>query len=90
MTITNNSGIYCIKNIINNKLYIGSAKNFRIRFNIHLSQLRKNKHHSCLEDGIIYTNTGDASRYYGIPSSNIWKCLNGQRNSLKGKHFKLI
>lgn len=204
---TNNPVIYCIKNIINNKIYIGSAKNFRIRRNLHLLQLKKNKHHSivlqrawnkygennfefieltsvlnlkdlikieqlfidelkpqynicpiansslgvkrskitrekisksqlgrkyskerklqisnrikgennpfygkkhksvtlkklrkpnkdykfiCLEDEIIFTNTGDASRYYGIPSSNIWKCLKGQRKSLKGKHFKLI
>lgn len=34
-----NSGIYCIKNLINNKGYIGSAVSFRLRFNCHRSQL---------------------------------------------------
>lgn len=39
------SGIYQIKNTINNKIYIGSAKNIRIRKNKHFSDLLKNKHH---------------------------------------------
>jgi group I intron endonuclease len=38
------SGIYQIKNIINNKLYIGSARNFRIRFNDHIHKLKRNRH----------------------------------------------
>jgi group I intron endonuclease len=40
------SGIYCIKNTVNGKLYIGSAVMFCGRFASHLSLLRKNKHHS--------------------------------------------
>lgn len=40
------SGIYKILNIIDNKIYIGSAINFRTRFNDHKKLLRKNKHHS--------------------------------------------
>lgn len=40
------SVIYGIKNIYDNKIYIGSAKNFRTRKNSHLHCLRKNKHHS--------------------------------------------
>jgi len=39
-----NSGIYKITNLVNNKIYIGSAINFRKRKNLHLWQLRKNKH----------------------------------------------
>lgn len=39
-----NSGIYCIKNKINNKKYIGRAKNIRERFSKHKRQL-KNKNH---------------------------------------------
>jgi len=39
-------GIYCIKNIVNGKIYIGSAVNVEQRFRNHKSNLRKNKHHS--------------------------------------------
>lgn len=38
------SGIYCIENLINGKKYIGSATNFKERWRIHLSDLRRNKH----------------------------------------------
>jgi len=39
-------GIYCIKNIINNKIYIGSSINIENRFKQHLSDLRNNNHHN--------------------------------------------
>lgn len=38
------SGIYKFTNIINNKVYIGSAVNLKTRRNGHLSDLRLNKH----------------------------------------------
>ena len=40
------SGIYCIINILNNKKYIGSTLNFRIRLRRHYYTLRNNKHHN--------------------------------------------
>lgn len=40
------SCIYCIKNILNNKVYIGSSVNFNKRKNLHLHYLKNNKHHS--------------------------------------------
>jgi predicted GIY-YIG superfamily endonuclease len=40
------SGIYYIKNITNNKLYIGSSKDILKRFYEHKRLLRHNKHHS--------------------------------------------
>lgn len=40
------SGVYCITNTITNKKYIGSSKNIYSRVKLHLSHLRKNKHHS--------------------------------------------
>lgn len=43
-----NSGIYHIKNTKTNKVYIGSAVNFKKRFNVHLSDLRNGKHHSSI------------------------------------------
>ncbi len=42
-------GVYQIRNLINNKRYIGSAagKGFRNRWDLHIAQLYKGKHHSC-------------------------------------------
>ena len=37
-------GIYCIKNTINNKKYIGLSRDIRRRWNEHKSDLRNNKH----------------------------------------------
>lgn len=37
-------GIYSIKNLVTNQLYIGSAININNRFRTHLCNLRKNKH----------------------------------------------
>lgn len=42
----NKSGIYMIFNTYNNKCYVGSTKNFRIRKAKHYRQLLLNKHHS--------------------------------------------
>lgn len=38
------SGIYKITNIINNKFYIGSSCNIRVRYNEHIRELLKNNH----------------------------------------------
>lgn len=40
------SGIYQIRNLVNGKRYIGSAKCFRIRWNAHRKLLRRESHHS--------------------------------------------
>ena len=42
------SVIYQIRNIANNKIYIGSAINARVRRNRHVSDLRKGTHHSII------------------------------------------
>lgn len=41
-----NCGIYCILNIANCKLYIGSSVNLSARFRKHISELRRRKHHN--------------------------------------------
>lgn len=38
------SGIYCIKNKINNKVYIGQSKHVNVRLNQHKNKLKSNKH----------------------------------------------
>lgn len=40
-----NSGIYCIKNLKENKMYIGSSKNLKNRKNEHFRKLRRGEHH---------------------------------------------
>jgi group I intron endonuclease len=40
------SGVYSITNIVNGKVYIGSAKRFNFRWNTHRSFLRRGTHHS--------------------------------------------
>ena len=39
-------GIYAIKNTVTNEKYVGSSRNIRLRYKIHLSQLKKGEHHS--------------------------------------------
>ena len=38
------SGVYCIKNDINDKVYVGKAKNLANRWERHKSKLLKNNH----------------------------------------------
>ena len=40
------SGIYQIRNLVNNKIYIGSSKNLSTRFYRHRHFLKRNKHHA--------------------------------------------
>lgn len=42
----NESGIYAIRNCIDQRIYIGSAIQFRKRRDKHFNELKKNKHHS--------------------------------------------
>src|SRR5690606_19704596 len=42
----NKAGVYQIVNLKNGKIYIGSAKCFKVRANQHLKSLRENKHHN--------------------------------------------
>jgi group I intron endonuclease len=46
--LTNASGIYQIKNLVTNKVYIGSATSIRQRIYWHIRNLNNNKHHSIL------------------------------------------
>lgn len=46
MITTNKSGIYIIKNTIDNRVYIGSAVNLAVRKGTHFYDLRNRKHHN--------------------------------------------
>lgn len=43
----NDSGIYCITNIVNNKTYIGQTYSIKNRWYRHKNELLNNKHHNC-------------------------------------------
>lgn len=45
-SLSQKSGIYKITNTVNKKNYIGSAVNLQVRFNLHKTNLRAQKHHS--------------------------------------------
>jgi group I intron endonuclease len=44
MDITQKSGIYLLRNIVNDKIYIGSSLNVYLRINAHFARLRRNVH----------------------------------------------
>lgn len=44
--ILNSAGIYVIRNTLNGKRYVGSAKSFKVRFRTHRKYLRAGRHHS--------------------------------------------
>ena len=44
----------------------------------------------CIETGIIYKSTNDASRKTGLPQSSINACCNGKQESCKGLHFEYV
>ena len=53
-------GVYKITNIINNKVYVGSAFDINVRWCKHLNELKKNKHHS--------SKLQRAFNKYGLPN----------------------
>jgi group I intron endonuclease len=56
------SGIYIILNTVTKDCYIGSAVNFRKRWNNHKSDLVKNKHHSKIMQN-SYNKHGNVFEY---------------------------
>lgn len=60
------TGVYCIKNIVTGKVYVGSAsQSFRRRWNRHLGELCKGIHH-CLHLQRSYDKHGDAAFEFSI------------------------
>lgn len=44
MDKNNKCGIYCIKNLVDNKIYVGQSVNINARWRQHRSHLRRNMH----------------------------------------------
>lgn len=76
--------IYCIKNIINNKIYIGSTKNFKLRIWYHFYHLKNNKHHS-IHLQRSYDKYGKSNFSYSI----IEECNLNNRQERELYHIKI-
>ena len=59
------SGVYQIRNLVNGKVYVGSAKYIRQRWYVHANELKKNKHHSVLQQR-AYNKYGKAAFVYEV------------------------
>jgi group I intron endonuclease len=59
------SGIYCILNIVNNKIYIGSSKNLQERLTNHKIMLKNNKHYNNILQN-SYNKYGEHNFIYNI------------------------
>lgn len=57
--------LYEIKNIINNKVYIGRTSNIKARWNRHRNELRKNKHH-CIHLQRAWNKYGEENFKFSI------------------------
>ena len=58
-------GIYSIVSLINGRMYIGSARSFRKRWNVHRHKLRMNKHAN-IHLQRIYNKYGDGNLIYVV------------------------
>ena len=75
---TGKSGIYAIKNLINNKMYIGSTSDFKSRCRSHRTLLNRNKHfNKHLQNSV---NKYGLSNFEFIPYDLRLKLLNNSNN----------
>lgn len=74
------TGVYCIKNVANGKVYVGSAsQSFHIRCNRHLRELRQGKHH-CQYLQNAYNKHGEAAfEFHVLESCDPQVCVQQER-----------
>lgn len=67
--------IYKIRNVVNNKFYVGSTKNTKIRFQQHRRRLRRGDHH-CKHLQAAWNKYGeDAFKFEVVQRLNTWEGL---------------
>ena len=60
------SGVYAIRNLLNGKVYVGSAVNIRLRWAVHQANLRAGKHHSRYLQNAWNKYGGNAFGFYVV------------------------
>lgn len=76
------SGIYCILNHKNNKLYIGSSINLKNRWYDHKKTLKKNKHHSSKLQNSWNKHGGEYFHFYVIEYCDVGNLITKEQKWL--------
>lgn len=72
----NNSGIYCITNTIDDRIYIGSCKNFKSRIKEHINCLKRNKHNNIYLQNFVNKYGIESLKFHIIEFSEIINLVN--------------
>lgn len=78
----NNSGIYCITNTMDDRIYIGSCKNFRIRKQEHNRNLKKNTHNNIHLQRFVNKYGINSLKFYITEFSEILELVNKEQKYL--------
>lgn len=87
----NSSGIYCITNTVDNRIYIGSCKNFRVRKQEHIRNLNKNTHNNIHLQRFVNKYGINSLKFYIIEFSEIIELVNKEQKYLDSlnPHFNI-
>lgn len=75
----NNSGIYCITNTIDDRVYIGSCKNFKSRIKEHLNCLKRNNHNNIYLQNFVNKYGLESLKFHIIEFSKIVNLVNTEQ-----------
>lgn len=75
----NSSGIYCITNIMDNRIYIGSCKNFKLRIKEHLNCLKRNNHNNIYLQNFVNKYGVESLKFHIIEFSEIINLVNTEQ-----------
>jgi len=75
----NNSGIYCITNTIDDRIYIGSCKKFNLRIKSHINSLLKNKHANIYLQNFVNKYGIESIKFHIIEFSEIINLVNTEQ-----------
>lgn len=93
------SGIYCIKNIVNNKMYIGQSQDIMDRWSKHLTALKCGKHENKYLQSAYdmnwnfiqrFTCLRDFAEQNNLSEKSLRGCICGKLLSNFGKRYKKI
>ena len=75
----NNSGIYCITNTVDDRIYVGSCKNFKSRIKEHVNCLKRNKHNNIYLQNFVNKYGIGSFKFHIIEFSKIVNLVNTEQ-----------